>query len=278
MRPVPSRLRVSCTRPSEVTSETWWRVRSRASASVSRRSTRSRLDSSTMSMKSMTMMPPISRNRSWRTISSAASRLFLVTVCSRLPPAPVNLPVLTSTTVIASVRSITSVPPEGNHTLRSSALVNCSSIRCTANTSGPFPPGGSYFVSFETNSGATELTYPLMVSQALSPETIRPAKSSLNRSRITLTRTSGSSYRATAAPAFFALISSACPRMAAQRSWSRSTSVRMSDSLTPSEAVRMITPASAGTTSRRMSLRRWRSVSGSLRLIPVEEAPGTYTR
>ena len=37
-------------------------------------------------MKSMTMMPPMSRSRSWRTISSAASRLFLVTVSSRLPP------------------------------------------------------------------------------------------------------------------------------------------------------------------------------------------------
>ena len=73
--------------------------------------TRSRLLSSTMSMKSMTMMPPMSRSRSWRTISSAASRLFFVTVSSRLPPEPMNLPVLTSTTVIASVRSMTSEPP-----------------------------------------------------------------------------------------------------------------------------------------------------------------------
>ncbi|SHX14550.1 Uncharacterised protein [Mycobacteroides abscessus subsp. abscessus] len=64
IRPVPRRLRVSCTRPSEVTSDTWCRVRSRASASVRRRNTRSRLDSSTMSMKSMTMMPPMSRSRS----------------------------------------------------------------------------------------------------------------------------------------------------------------------------------------------------------------------
>ena len=141
-RPVPSFLRVSCTRPSDVTSDTWWRVRSRASASVSLRSTRSRLDSSTMSMKSMTMMPPMSRSRSCRTISSAASRLLRVTVSSRLPPEPVNLPVLTSTTVIASVRSITSVPPDGSHTLRSIALASCSSMRCTANTSGPSPPGG----------------------------------------------------------------------------------------------------------------------------------------
>ena len=80
-------------------------------------------------MKSTTMMPPMSRSRSCRTISSAASRLFLVTVSSRLPPAPVNLPVLTSTTVMASVRSMTSEPPDGSQTLRSSALAICSSIR-----------------------------------------------------------------------------------------------------------------------------------------------------
>ena len=80
-------------------------------------------------MKSTTMMPPMSRSRSWRTISSAASRLFLVTVSSRLPPEPVNLPVLTSTTVIASVRSMTSEPPEGSQTLRSSPLAICSSMR-----------------------------------------------------------------------------------------------------------------------------------------------------
>ena len=82
-----------------------------------------------MSMKSMTMIPPMSRSRSWRTISSAASMLFFVTVSSRLPPEPVNLPVLTSMTVIASVRSMTREPPEGSHTLRSIAFVSCSSMR-----------------------------------------------------------------------------------------------------------------------------------------------------
>src|SRR5581483_7239459 len=80
-----------------------------------------------MSMKSMTMIPPRSRSRSCRTISSAASRLFFVTVSSRLPPLPVNFPVLTSTTIIASVRSMTRYPPEGNQTLRSSAFASCSS-------------------------------------------------------------------------------------------------------------------------------------------------------
>ena len=86
-------------------------------------------------MKSTTMIPPMSRSRSCRTISSAASRLFFVTVSSRLPPEPVNLPVLTSTTVIASVRSMTSEPPEGSHTLRSIALAIASSMRCSAKTS-----------------------------------------------------------------------------------------------------------------------------------------------
>ena len=80
-------------------------------------------------MKSITMIPPTSRSRIWRTISSAASRLFFVTVSSSEPPEPVNLPVLTSMTVIASVRSITSEPPDGSQTLRSSAFAICSSTR-----------------------------------------------------------------------------------------------------------------------------------------------------
>ena len=62
--PWPTRLRVICTRPSEVTSATWCFVRSRPRHSSRRRSTRSRLDSRTMSMKSMTMIPPMSRRRS----------------------------------------------------------------------------------------------------------------------------------------------------------------------------------------------------------------------
>ena len=36
-----------------------------------------------MSMKSMTMIPPMSRSRSWRATSSAASRLLRKTVSSR---------------------------------------------------------------------------------------------------------------------------------------------------------------------------------------------------
>ena len=55
----------------------------------------------------------------------------------------------------------------------------------------------------------------------------------------------------------------------------RSTSARSSSSLAPSAAVRTMTPALSGTTSRRIFFRRARSVSGSLRLMPVIEAFGT---
>ena len=146
-----------------------------------------------MSMKSMTTMPPMSRSRSWRTISSAASRLLRVTVCSRLPPEPVNLPVFTSTTVIASVRSITSVPPDGSQTLRSIALVELLVDAVHREHIRAVRRRGWYFVIRGTSSGATEFTYSLMVFQASSPDTMSPVKSSLNRSRMTLTSTSGSS-------------------------------------------------------------------------------------
>ena len=56
-----------------------------------------------MSMKSMTMIPPMSRIRSWRTTSSAASTLTLVIVSSSRPfPRPVKLPGLMSIRVRAS--------------------------------------------------------------------------------------------------------------------------------------------------------------------------------
>ena len=57
-------------------------------------------------MKSITIMPPMSRSRSWRATSLAASRLVFTTVSSRFD-LPTDLPVFTSMTVIASVRSIT---------------------------------------------------------------------------------------------------------------------------------------------------------------------------
>ena len=59
---------------------------------------------------------------------------------------------------------------------------------------------------------------------------------------------------------------------------SRATSRLSSSSLAPSAAVRTMTPAPSGTTFLRMALSRARSFSGSLRLMPVIELPGTSTR
>ena len=96
--------RVISTRPSGEISTTNVFVRSSSSALRRTFSTASRLRERAMSMKSMTMMPPMSRSRSWRTTSSAASRLVLVIVSSSraVLPLPVNEPVLTSMTVSAS--------------------------------------------------------------------------------------------------------------------------------------------------------------------------------
>ncbi len=60
-----------------------------------------------MSMKSMTMIPPMSRSRSWRTTSLTASMLFFVIVSSSVwvddfERDPTKRPVFTSMTVNAS--------------------------------------------------------------------------------------------------------------------------------------------------------------------------------
>ncbi len=220
-------------------------------------------------MKSMTMMPPMSRSRSWRTISSAASRLLRVTVSSSVPPEPVNLPVLTSTTVIASVRSMTSDPPEGSQTLRSMPFASCSSTRCTVKTS-------CVPVHFETRSrrsGASSSTYVEISDHAPSPSTTSELKSSLKMSRTTRIARSGSPWSRAGADALFDFFS-----MASHWPRRRSTSARSSSSLAPSAAVRTMTPAPSGTTSLRIFFRRLRSVSGSLRLMPVMPPPGTNTR
>ncbi len=112
-----------------------------------------------------------------------------------------------------------------------------------------------------------------MVSQASSPLTMTLEKSSLKMSRTTRTVMSGSPYSSVGAfelpPLFdFFWISSHC-------ACSRSTSRRSSSSLAPSAAVRTMTPASSGTIFLRMVFRRARSVSGSLRLMPVIEPSGT---
>ena len=82
-------------------------MRSRSSSSPSAFSTAARFFGLAMSMKSMTMIPPMSRSRSWRTTSFTASRLFFVIVSSSRAPdfferEPTNRPVLTSMTVNAS--------------------------------------------------------------------------------------------------------------------------------------------------------------------------------
>ena len=63
--------------------------------------------------------------------------------------------------------------------------------------------------------------------------------------------------------------------MSSQRALSRSTSRVSSSSAAPSAAVRTITPAVSGTMSFRRVLRRLRSVSGSLREMPLVVPSGT---
>ena len=106
-------------------SKTCVRVLSRASADRNASTTLRRLSLISMSMKSITTMPPMSRSRSCLATSSAASRLLRKTVSSRFE-VPTFLPVLTSITVRASVCSMISEPPLGSHTLRSRALCSCS--------------------------------------------------------------------------------------------------------------------------------------------------------
>ena len=82
-------------------------MRSRSSSCWSACSTVSRFLGFAMSMKSMTMIPPMSRSRSWRTTSLTASRLFFVTVSSSrwvelFDREPTKRPVFTSMTVNAS--------------------------------------------------------------------------------------------------------------------------------------------------------------------------------
>ncbi len=110
-----------------------------------------------MSMKSMTMIPPMSRSRSWRATSSAASWLFLKTVSSRFDR-PTFLPVLTSMTVRASVRSMMSEPPEGSQTLRSSAFSSCSWTWYRSNSGQPLVLGARSSSTRSASSGATAST------------------------------------------------------------------------------------------------------------------------
>src|SRR5271154_4676657 len=71
------------TRPNSLKRRTFEGARSPRRASSSAAMTLSRLRRSSMSMKSITMMPPRSRRRIWRTISFAASALVRTIVSSR---------------------------------------------------------------------------------------------------------------------------------------------------------------------------------------------------
>ena len=96
--------RVISTRPSLEISAVNVFVRSSSREVRSTFMTASRLRARAMSMKSMTMMPPMSRSRSSLTTASAASRFVLRIVSSRRAclPRPTNEPELTSMTVSAS--------------------------------------------------------------------------------------------------------------------------------------------------------------------------------
>ena len=78
-----TRLRVMATSPKSLNWRTFDGARSLRSASSSACITFWRFLRSSMSMKSMTMMPPRSRRRIWRTISLIASTLVLTMVSSR---------------------------------------------------------------------------------------------------------------------------------------------------------------------------------------------------
>ena len=94
-------------------------------------------------------------------------------------------------------------------------------------------------------------------------------KSSVKRSRTTLRVRSGSPYSSWG-PLPFVFFS-----MSSQRALSRSTSRVSSSSLAPSAAVRTMTPALSGTISLSSALSRARSVSGSLREMPLVVPSGT---
>ena len=104
--PVRSRWRLISIRPKLEIRPTWMRARSFFSASFIAFSTLRTWLFCSMSMKSMTTSPAMSRSRSWRAISCAASRLVMNAVCSILC-SRVERPELMSIETSASVGLIT---------------------------------------------------------------------------------------------------------------------------------------------------------------------------
>ena len=94
--------------------------------------------------------------------------------------------------------------------------------------------------------------------------------SSLKMSRTTLMVMSGSAYSSAGALDDWDFVWMSCH--CASR---RVTSRERSSSLAPSAAVRTMTPPSSGSAARRTVFRRLRSLSGSLRLMPVVAEFGT---
>ncbi len=84
----------------------WMRARSFFSASFIAFSTLRLFELLSMSMKSITTKPAMSRKRNWRAISAAASRLVAVAVCS-IECSRVDRPELMSIDTKASVGLIT---------------------------------------------------------------------------------------------------------------------------------------------------------------------------
>ena len=101
-----SRWRLISISPNEEMRPTWMRARSFLSASFIAFSTFRTFDPWSMSMKSITISPAMSRSRSWRAISAAASRLVWVAVCSILC-SRVERPELMSIDTSASVGLMT---------------------------------------------------------------------------------------------------------------------------------------------------------------------------
>ena len=110
--PRPTRFLVICTSPREVISVTWCLVLSRPALGQPAQhqlpvELKDHVDEMDHDDPADVTQPKLADDL------LTALEAVRVTVSSRLPPAPVYFPVLTSTTVIASVRSMTRLPPDG---------------------------------------------------------------------------------------------------------------------------------------------------------------------
>ena len=220
-----------------------------------------------MSMKSITTIPPISLKRNCLAISSAASRLFSNTVCSRLS-LPTNFPVFTSITVKASVLSIIKCPPDGNHTFLSKAFLIWSSMWYLSNKSKL----SSYFSTIPLSSGEVSDIYCLTLSNCLLFSINNFLKPEFKCSLMTFIEISGSSWIRTGAVPESLLV------VASHSLINLSISFLSDSSLTPSAAVLTITPNPSGLIFLMILSRRLLSSSGSLREIPFVLEFGIKTR